>query len=156
MLYIMMTTLTILLFDDDRWLNIPTCDSLMWFGLHGFPFLPILEEKTQFLEILTSTKRAVIIIHEYLFRVTFLSLKIWHRLNINMPYKMIWVPKVTSCLYKILPQSLWFIGQLTIDTWPTIEKLVCSTCSVSRASVASVKVQVVPCFAFSKVNRAQF
>ena len=77
MLCIMMTTLTILLFDDDRWLNIPTCDSLMWFGLHGFPFLPILEEKkTQFLEILTSTKREVIIIHEYLFRVTFLSLKI--------------------------------------------------------------------------------
>ena len=75
MLYIRMTTLTILLFDDDRWLNIPRCDSLMWFGLQGFPFLPILEEKTQFLEILTSTKREVIIIHEYLFRVTFLSLK---------------------------------------------------------------------------------
>ena len=38
MLYIMMTTLMILLFDDDRWVDIPTCDSSMWFGLLWLSF----------------------------------------------------------------------------------------------------------------------
>ena len=33
-----MTTLMILLFDDDRWVDIPTCDSLMWFGLLWLSF----------------------------------------------------------------------------------------------------------------------